>query len=213
MMIGKIAVIALISAFISSNQPPANWPEVKPVSETFHVITPITELAVNKFIYGMDGKPIYRLQCGSFDTVSGDFNYSGDFECALQTVPADYSHSTYLTEDVHQDRDGQSRGRFFANEVDAHCRNITDFGQIRTFSLRRMELTLALSNIEFDRTQTPLRFKSFDFTFIVKPDDTATSAIAKSPLLDTRWRRLPCKLDNSVEPHFRADVPSTSQEP
>ena len=43
-----------------------------------------------------------------------DFDYSGDFECRLSSVGDHDTYSTLLTEDAHQNRDWESRGRFFS---------------------------------------------------------------------------------------------------
>src|SRR5207245_11632673 len=97
------------------------------------------------------GAPVYRLQCHSAEYSGGDhdFAYSGDFECRLSSVGNRDRYSTLLTEDAHQSRDWESRGRFFAQNLRGSCASIPDFGAVRKFKLRGMDLTLKIINPRF----------------------------------------------------------------
>ncbi len=181
-----------------------SWPIIRPVEQTYHVNNP-DQAGVTLTIRTPTGSVIYKIDCGNGDTPDNafSFDFSGDFECLLQTVPPDYSFSTYFTENPHQDRDWQSRARFFASEVADPCAQIPDLGRIRTFRLRGMKVTLAMSKISLLGQGKELHLKSFDFRIAADVDPTARTNITEPPQVEAKWKSLPCKLDNSVPVHFR----------
>jgi len=137
-------------------------------------------------VTGKDGQALYRFECASPKVASQrdlKFDYSGDFQCRLWS-PADPRYSTLLTYDPNYDRDWMSRGRFFAEELEGACAKYPEFGKTRHFRLRGMSLTLAVSDVRFDR-KTPtkddprhLGLRSFHLHVAVKPDSNAKSTIA-----------------------------------
>jgi hypothetical protein len=181
-----------------------SWPVIQPIEQDYHVENfdkPIVTLTIRT----RAGSAAYKIDCANGDTPDDvlDFDFSGDFECLLQTVPTNHSFSTYFTENPHQDRDWESRARFFASEVADPCGQIPELGRTRTFRVRGMKIILAMSNIAFSGQGKELHLKSFDFRIAVEADGTAKTKITEPPLIDTKWKALPCKLDNSVPPHFR----------
>jgi len=124
------------------------------------------------------GTPVYRLQCHSaeYSGEDHDFVYSGDFECRLSSVGhLDSVASTLLTEDAHQSRDWESRGRFFAQNLRGSCASIPDFGAVRKFKLRGMDLTLEIINPRFAPDGT---LQSLKLSVKVRPDASAVRPIA-----------------------------------
>jgi hypothetical protein len=196
-------LIALLLLSAGSSWP-QSWPTIQPVERTYHVESP-DKPGVTLTIRTPTAGAIYRVDCGNGDTPDGafGFDFSGDFECRLQTVPPNYSFSTYFTENPRQDRDWQSRARFFAHEVIEPCAQIPDLGRIRTFRVRGMKITLAMSNISFSGDGKEPHLRSFDFRIAAEVDPTARTAITEPPLIDAKWKSLPCPLDNSVSVHFR----------
>ena len=181
----------------------AEWPEIVGESQSFHIASPASQPPVDMVVHDVHGKVVYRLRCGSFDTPIKDFAFSGDFECYLQTVPPNYSRASSLfAEKSPESGDWQTRARFLATEVQPPCDRIPDFGAIRHFSLRGMDITLSMSNIRFTTEENRLRLRSFDFKISVRPDAAAKSALTMPPLVDSKWRGTSCVLDNSVTPHF-----------
>ena len=181
-----------------------SWPIIQPVEQTYHVNNP-DQGGVSLTIRTPSGSAVYKIDCANGNTPDNafGFDFSGDFECLLQTVPPNYSFSTYFTENPHQDRDWQSRARFFASEVADPCAQIPDLGRIRAFRLRGMKITLAMSNVSFSGQGKDLHLKSFDFRIAADVDPTARTNITEPPLFEPKWKSLPCKLDNSVSVHFR----------
>ena len=99
------------------------------------------------------------------------------------------SYSTLLTDNPHQSRDWESRGRFLADELFGSCARYPEYGAVRHFRLRGMRITLSLADIVFDtstgvgdRSANGLMgLSSFRFAFSVEPDSTAQSEIAELP--------------------------------
>lgn len=167
----------------------SSWAEIKPVRATYHF--PQAENAkVKKIIYSKDGKPLYTLECYAYPVIpqTGEFNYSGDFECALHFYSNRHGYSTLLTELPYADRDWESRGRFLTAQLIEPCGAYRDLGRKRTFRLRGLKLTLNLTHVLFDNQKQNLSndapaLKSFDLEIAVVPDPTATSEIAATPRL------------------------------
>lgn len=156
----------------------SQYPPVQPAQWTFylpHVSTAKVAVTIN----ARSGVPLYRLAChpGGYSNGS-NFNYSGDFECRLTSAELrsqrSILYSTLLTEDAYQDKDWESRGRYFAAELEPPCAQIPQFGTVRTFRLRGMKLTLRIAN-PIVVTGT---LKSLTLHIEVRPDPSAQREIA-----------------------------------
>lgn len=153
-----------------------NYPVVAQLQRTFSV-SDVAKANVSLAIKSPDGTPLYRLQCHSAGyTGDPDFDYSGDFECRLSFIGAPNTYSTLLTEDADQSRDWESRGRFFAADIQGDCARVPNFGAIRNFKLRGMELTLKIVHPMFTKTG---KLKSLRLDVTVKPDPSAHRTIAE----------------------------------
>jgi len=154
-----------------------HYPSVEAQNRVFEV-PDVKHADVSFDIKSSNGTPVYRLQCHSAE-YSGDdpdFAYSGDFECRLSSVGhLDSEASTLLTEDAHQSRDWESRGRFFAKNLRGSCASIPDFGAVRRFKLRGMHLTLEIIDPKFAPDGT---LQSLKLSVEVRPDASAVRAIA-----------------------------------
>jgi hypothetical protein len=80
-----------------------------------------------------------------------------------------------LTDNPFQSRDWESRARFFAYELTGKCGDYPDFGLIRHFRLRGMQLTLSLSNVVI----VSGHLRSLDLAVRAAVDHSAVSAIAQ----------------------------------
>jgi hypothetical protein len=153
-----------------------SYPSVKPLRRTFS-IPDVSMANVSLDIVTMGGAPIYHLQCHSAGyTGDPDFDYSGDFECRLSLIGQPNTYSTLLTEDAHQTRDWESRGRFFVAQLRGPCTRITEFGAIRNFKLRGMGLGLRITAPTFTEAG---KLKSLRLTVTVQPDPAARRPIAE----------------------------------
>jgi hypothetical protein len=153
-----------------------HYPSVEAQNRVFEV-PDVKHADVSFDIKSSKGTPVYRLQCHSAE-YSGDdrdFAYSGDFECRLGSVDDRDRYSTLLTEDAHQSADWESRGRFFAKNLRGSCASIPDFGAVRRFKLRGMDLTLEIINPRFARDGD---LQSLKLSVKVRPDASAVRPIA-----------------------------------
>jgi hypothetical protein len=181
----------------------AMWSSVKPFSKTFHIVDASTAQILIP-IQNPNGHTIYNLACygPKSQPNASDFVYDGEFECRLtEENKAKSEYSTLFTEDPNQSRDWQSRARFFGSELAGQCGEIPQFGREREFLLRGMRISLQIGDVTFGSNK---KLKSFTFTVSVQNDrePEAQGQIASAPLIEHRWKDLPCKLDNSVTPHF-----------
>lgn len=130
---------------------------------------------VSVLIRSSTGAPLYHLQCHSAGyTGDPDFDYSGDFECRLSSVGDHDEYSTLLTEDKNQNRDWESRARFFLTDLTGQCAQIPEFGSVRDFELREMKLTLQIIDPVVDKDG---RLSSLKLKVAVQPDPLADRSI------------------------------------
>jgi hypothetical protein len=152
-----------------------HYPPVEAQNRFFEV-PDVKHADVSFDIKSPNGTSVYRLQCHSAEYGGDpDFAYSGDFECRLNSVGDPDGYSTLLTEDAHQSADWESRGRFFAEHLRGTCATIPDFGAIRTFKLRGMDLTLKIIDPRFAPDGTLQYLK---LSVEVRPDASAVRPIA-----------------------------------
>lgn len=153
-----------------------SYPKIRPVERTFEVQS-VEKADVVLNIDSEQREPLYTLQCHSAGYV-GDpgFDYSGDFECRLSALYQPNTYSTLLTEDPDQSRDWESRARFFASDLKGQCAKIPQFGSMRSFRLRGMNLTLQIARPNF----TDNKLKSLELVVTVRPDETARTPIAEA---------------------------------
>ncbi len=143
----RAALFLLLAAFPSPAQEisPKEWPKIAPLKKSF-AFADIGSPAVDLMILGADGSPLYKLECRSADAYEGnDFDYSGDFECRLNSASGKDAYRTLLTYDPLQTRDYESRARFFLSDLEGKCGEYPEYGRVRTFRLRGMRLRLSLS--------------------------------------------------------------------
>ena len=166
------------------------YPAVLPVTQLFN-IPDIHEANVILDLKAKSGATLYRLQCHSAGyTGDPDFDYSGDFECRLGMVGHNSSYSTLLTENTNQSRDWESRGRFFAANLQGECARIPEFGALRSFQLRGMNLSLHI----VDPTFSNGKLHSLKLVIAVRSDLRAKRPVAKAVLLPATKTAASCKL-------------------
>ncbi|MGC2695780.1 MAG: hypothetical protein WA738_08310 [Candidatus Angelobacter sp.] len=193
---------ALLSAILMFAQP---WPIVKPVTVSKD-FTDASKAALILPISDINGRSLYRLKCyGKKSALSqNEFDYSGDFECSLTANKAieNNGYSTLLTDEPHQDSDWQSRARFFGSELADPCGSVPEFGRERNFYLRGMHIAMHVLNPTFGKDQS---LKSFTFKVDVEASlsPRAKRSIAAHAVIDRNWSKVPCHLNNSVDPHFK----------
>jgi hypothetical protein len=190
-----VLCLSLFSSALAAQSENMSNPRVQSFSQTFEV-PDVSQANVITLIRSKTGKPLYRLRCHSAGfTGDSDFDYSGDFECRLSSAVHKDKYSTLLTEDKHQSRDWESRGRFFASELKGECAKIPNFGVERQFKLRGMDLTLRIIDPQFTDEG---ELKSLKLGVQVQSDETAVQPIAKAVPVPTTGISRGCNL----ETHF-----------
>jgi hypothetical protein len=171
-----------LSSPLSAETLGKKWPSVTPLKESFH-FKDAANAGAKISISGVNGKPLYIIECHTYHYQDPDFDYSGDFECRLKSLYSLDAHSTLFSDVAKQTRDWESRARFLNQELVGKCANYPEYGSVRHFRLRGMEITLSVRNPKFEETIGMKRgrpqLKSFDFDIGVKPDRRATRSIAE----------------------------------
>jgi hypothetical protein len=187
-MIAIFSLILLLALPYQADEV-SRWATIKPLTAKYHFVS-MQAAKLKATIRGENGRPQYVLECYSSETApqTGEFMYSGDFECRLHSFHNRDRQSTLLTELPNADRDWESRGRFLAEQLAPPCGSYKDLGRERAFRLRGFRLQLKLRSVTFDDSQqsfsgTAPALKSFDLEILVEPDSTANSAIASRPTL------------------------------
>ncbi|HLH05813.1 MAG TPA: hypothetical protein VKW78_01105 [Terriglobales bacterium] len=163
------------------------WPKIVAIERTFE-FEDAQQAHANVMIEGVDGKPLYRLLClgPSLFKTDSSFDYSGDFDCRLQSLYSHEFYSTLLTDNPRQERSWESRGRFLWSEIRGVCSGYPEYGQLRTFRLRGMVITLKIEKPVWVMVESPSGpdsakegVASFRFSLQVKEDPSAYSSIAE----------------------------------
>ncbi len=184
---GTVAFV-LLAALISSAsiaeaaQASRRWPIVVPLHRSI-AFEHAEDASATFTIRSPQGIPRYLLECHTASHYDPDFDYSGDFECRLSALYAPMWYSTLLTDDPHQSRDWQSRGRMLTQELWGDCANYPEYGRLRHFRLRGMQITFRFDDLEFQGSVPGVKGRpklaSFRFTLDVQGDPTAVTPIAE----------------------------------
>jgi hypothetical protein len=161
------------------------WPEIasshKKIRFAGHQLTKIS-------ILGRNRKPLYDLYCCLNPNFPADTAneriFSGDFHCFLfSRYDFDGSQGYLLCDDPYPTVEGQGRGRFWIGDITGKCGDYPDYGKIREFRLRGMDLTLSIARFELvssrvgsDSEETKIR--TLDLEVTATPDFTAIGDIA-----------------------------------
>jgi len=136
-------VIALLFISFLLNRGP-QWPQIPP-AEHHYVFREAEDPQIDLAINDLKGMPAYRLECHDPSYVDDGFDYSGIFQCRLVAIGTARDHRAHwdlLSDDPKPTRDWQSRGRFLPEHFAAGCAEVPDYGNRRTFGLRRMTIVL-----------------------------------------------------------------------
>jgi len=159
------------------------WPKIHEVEKTIHVDNPDSPtVGLELVVKGSDGRDLYRIAChsGNYEPHNDSEDYSGLIQCYVESTYSKESVSNLLTDTYNQVSDWHNRGRFISQHLESPCSDVPEWGRLRHFRLRGMEITLAISNAKFAPTgaSTP-HVASYDFEVIVRPMPGATGAIAE----------------------------------
>lgn len=170
----------------------ARWPTIQPVdvTRTYGVSgRRAADTPLRLIVRDVSGRPAYRLEChnGDYNDTS-EYNYSGDFQCALFALKGRSPTSWNLlatSDPVQQGSDWMNRGRMLAWQLYGACGDVPDYGRIRRFRLRHVLLTIQFKNIRWTAGTRPLNPRLDGFTVSVQahPDPhLQTASAAPAPL-------------------------------
>jgi hypothetical protein len=132
-------------------------------------------------------KGLYRLVCQTYLVHEDEgFAFSGDFECRLTSLYSTEAVPSLLTSDSEMPADWWSRGRFIAEELQAPCSDYPEYGKVRHFRLRKMMVTVEISNLVFAagppfERKSGTAFRSFSLRLSATPDPSASGSLAACP--------------------------------
>jgi len=171
-----------------SSYSPGSWPDITDVrGERTYVDTGKGgDTPFLLVVKDRAGIPAYRLDChnGDYDDDS-EFNFSGDFHCALFAMDGDKTTSPNLLssdEESKIGRDWFNRGRMIGNQLKGLCGEYSEYGVLRHFRLRGMLVTFHFGDLhwfpfaQFNRN----RLSKFTFTVSFVGERSATSASAEA---------------------------------
>ncbi|HVN94989.1 MAG TPA: hypothetical protein VMT62_01035 [Syntrophorhabdaceae bacterium] len=200
-MIVLLAAVTIILPSIVLGDESRKWPDVNPIyarETVLHFSYPFEThqmceiLTVNK-------KIAYLLDCHLGHYFSWEYTYGPDFDCRLRTEQPDterykfsdefpaLSYDNLLSTAPKQQGPQDTRGEFLWGLLQPNCARYPEYGRIRHFRLRGMELTLAIKHVEFGlrlkndplmdyRTNT---ITKLDLQVTVKQDPAALSPTAE----------------------------------
>jgi len=130
------------------------WPVVAQQDVTFTVNASSPRNDISIVLFGLDAKPLYRLVCrGGSDEyrdqifARSEIYYVPDLMCVLNE--GDEEHEGSLLSEG-QEPAWYTRGQFRWPDLIGVCGNYPEFGRVRHFRLRGMEITLTASGISLD---------------------------------------------------------------
>ncbi|MGO8987888.1 MAG: hypothetical protein ACLQGU_22820 [bacterium] len=198
-----VILIAMITIIPSSalSDSPTPWPNIQaipPGEVIFHFSYPF-ETHADYAIFTTDKNVVYILDCQLGPYTSWEYIYSWDFECRLSTEKPDtvthkyndefpaIPYDTLLSTDRERSGVWEGRGQFFWGELQPNCAQYPEYGRIRHFRLRGMELTLEVKNVKFGprckddpfltyRKETIIRL---DLEVTARQDPSALSPVAE----------------------------------
>jgi hypothetical protein len=183
----KVALIAIITLSLLSFRAHAeeHWPQVNTMHKVYH----FNDADTQGFSVTLDGKhhhALYTLDCygGDANTNNSEFTYSGLLACRLESLYAVDTVSTLFSETSTQIADWHNRGRFLTEHLRPGCAAYPDWGNRRTFRLRGMDITIAITDVKFGKSPSGKEMVKADTVEIdVKPDPTATTPLTEKPSL------------------------------
>jgi hypothetical protein len=180
-MAGVLVTLVLANGPIYALQ---RWPMVQEMHRTYS-FSDVDKAGFDLELKGLDNehKPLYMLKChtGLYEA-DNDFDYSGLMDCRLVSLYSKETVSSLLTETSKQIADWSDRGRFLSAHLRKGCAAYPDWGRRRSFRLRGMDITIALSSVTFQKSPPESeKIQSYSVDVTVANDATAGSPIAQKP--------------------------------
>jgi hypothetical protein len=164
------------------------WPDIQPIDTSVTFVNPGAGGHDTPFeiaIRGVNGTDLYSLEChnGNYDDESL-IDFADDFQCGLFTHGADSASETnfnLLASDTpdEQSSDWFNRGRMLAQQLRGECAQYAEYGAVRHFTLRRMRVTFAFTDVRWIAPTPQVGLERFTFRVTAAVDDSAQTAQAE----------------------------------
>ncbi len=143
-------LMGCLSTTFSVGQDVSSWPHIREFQQSFAFKDP-QSMFIGFPIVDLTGTIVYQVQCASpfsRDPRVRQFDWSGDFECRVFVPGANHMPEVQLLANTpsRNQREFESRGRFFWNQLTPECVAYPDWGGRRTYRFRRMKLTIVISD-------------------------------------------------------------------
>lgn len=150
-----VCIAAIAAAAPLRATSPEAWPRIKPLDTHVQIDLTAGPSDIRVPIHSINGETIYWLRCLGGSTAQLDTlgehdgeNYVAPLACVLADRPDGWSGSL-LRED--ESAIWYSRGQFHSSELVGDCGRYPEFGLIRHFRLRGMQLTLVAENVKLNQ--------------------------------------------------------------
>lgn len=176
--------VLLCAAALSPAQAASGWPRVQPLDRRIEIVVDSHINDVRVPLLSHQGKPMFWLRCLAGTTEQLDAlgdrdgnNYVAPLACVLVEKAGGW-HDDLLSED--ESAVWHSRGQYSGADLVGECARYPEFGTIRHFRLRGMQLTLMAEDVaNMDGQKTgPSRMT---LHVRVQPNPTARTARAERP--------------------------------
>jgi len=152
----KANLLILLALFPLPCWPQIRWPTIQPLREEHTFVLALNDTSdtpLTLFLKGLKGTSVYKLEChnGNYED-SSEIEFSGDFQCALFAVQGGERTSWNLLatdEPQQQKSDWLNRGRMTSGQLWGECGRNPDYGTIRRFRLRGMEITVQYKDLKW----------------------------------------------------------------
>lgn len=155
----------------------AGWPQIAPMERSIL----ISNVGENSIGFSSDirehrGQLLYRLTCHSGGYENRVLVFSGLMQCYLSSAGSNQVNNLFEESD-REPADWTNRARFLSFHLLPKCVNYPEWGAVRHFSLRGMEITLAATNAIY--TKAPgggLVLKSYRFSVAARPSSVTNAS-------------------------------------
>jgi hypothetical protein len=166
----------------------SGWPVIQAAHAEYQFVMPQTAAAdlpsFTVYIEDPAGTSRYKFEChaGGYPDDS-EMTWTGDFQCALFPYRGDtVTPVNLLAVDTHEEQsvDWRNRGRMLAAQLQGDCLQYPEYGTLRHFHLRGMDVTLAYTDVVWTQGSKAPQLQKFTLTLDAVPDKDAKTPMAEA---------------------------------
>lgn len=166
----------------------SGWPVIQAVHAEYQFIMPQNVAAdlpsFTVYLKDSAGVSRYKFEChaGGYPDDS-EMTWTGDFQCALFPYRGDtVTPVNLLAVDTHEEQsvDWHNRGRMIGAQLQGECLQYPEYGTLRHFRLRGMDVSLAYTDIVWTQGPKAPQLQKFTLTLDATPDKDAKEPLAEA---------------------------------